>query len=208
MGGMAAFIPAKDPAQAELVLAKVRKDKELEAANGHDGTWVAHPGLADVAMEIFDRYIPASKPNQLHVRREQDAPVTQAELLAPCEGTRTEAGMRTNLRVSLQYMAAWMGGNGCVPIYGLMEDAATAEISRASIWQWIRNAKQLDNGVVVTPQLFLSMMQQEAAVVRAEVGESAWQQGQFEQAQTLLEQITTADTLVDFLTLPAYQALS
>lgn len=208
MGGMAAFIPVKDPARNEEVLGKVRADKELEASNGHDGTWVAHPGLADTAMEVFDRIIPAGQPNQLNVMREQDAPVTAADLLKPSEGVRTEAGMRTNIRVALQYTEAWISGSGCVPIYGLMEDAATAEISRTSIWQWIQNQKTLDNGKVVTKELFRQMLAEEREVVRKELGEERWQTGKFAQATQLLDQITTSDELVDFLTLPAYQFLA
>ncbi len=208
MGGMAAFIPAKDPAANEAILAKVTADKEREASNGHDGTWVAHPGLAATANAVFNKYLSAGKANQLHVSRAEDAPVTAADLLAPSAGERTEAGMRVNIRVALQYIAAWISGKGCVPIYGLMEDAATAEICRTSIWQWIKHGKTLNNGQLVTKELFAQMLQQEAAVVRAEVGEELWLQQQFERAQALLLQITTAEQLVDFLTLPAYELLT
>ncbi len=149
MGGMAAFIPAKDPQENQKVLDKIHNDKSLEANNGHDGTWVAHPGLADTAMEVFSAAL-GERTNQLDVSRSEDAPITAAELLEPCDGERTEEGMRHNIRVALQYIEAWISGNGCVPIYGLMEDAATAEISRASIWQWIQHGKSLDNGQQVT----------------------------------------------------------
>ncbi len=208
MGGMAAFIPAKDPVANEAILAKVTADKEREASNGHDGTWVAHPGLAATANAVFNNYLKDGKTNQLHISRSEDAPVTAADLLAPSAGERTEAGMRINIRVALQYIAAWISGKGCVPIYGLMEDAATAEICRTSIWQWIKHGKTLNNGQLVTKELFAQMLQQEAAVVREEVGEELWQQQQFERAQALLLQITTADQLVDFLTLPAYELLT
>ena len=206
MGGMAALIPAKDPQQNKAILAKVTADKELEASNGHDGTWIAHPGLAATAGAVLNKHL-GDKPNQLHVLREQDAAVTAADLLAPCEGERTETGMRTNIRVALQYLAAWISGKGCVPIYGLMEDAATAEISRASIWQWIQHGKTLSNGQLVTKQLFASMLDEEAEVVKAEVGADVWTSQNFERAKSLLLDITTADELVDFLTLPAYDLL-
>ena len=131
MGGMAAFIPSKDATENQQILAKVRADKTLERDNGHDGTWIAHPGLADTVREVFVDGMAAD--NQLQVLRDQDNDIDQALLLQPCEGERTEAGMRTNIRVSLQYIAAWLDGKGCVPIYGLMEDAATAEISRLNL---------------------------------------------------------------------------
>lgn len=207
MGGMAAFIPAKDPVKNEAVLARVKADKELEANNGHDGTWVAHPGLADTAMEVFNRIIPEGNPNQLHVLREKDI-ITAKDLLEPSTGTRTDVGMRTNIRVALQYIEAWISGNGCVPIYGLMEDAATAEISRTSIWQWIQHNKSLDDGRVVTKDLFRKMLSEEKQVVEKEVGSDRWLSGRFEKACELLDQITTADELVDFLTLPAYECLA
>lgn len=206
MGGMAAFIPSKDATENQQILAKVRADKTLERDNGHDGTWIAHPGLADTVREVFVEGMAAD--NQLQVLRDQDNDIDQALLLQPCEGERTEAGMRTNIRVSLQYIAAWLDGKGCVPIYGLMEDAATAEISRASIWQWIRHQKTLSDGTIVSKQLFRDYLQQEAAVVRQHVGEQRWQNEPFAEALQLLEDITTADELVEFLTLPGYQKLA
>ncbi len=207
MGGMAAFIPSKDPKENEAVLKKVHADKELEAKNGHDGTWIAHPGLADTALEVFNKYIPQGQPNQLDVLREQDPPITAADLLAVPEGERTEEGMRTNIRVSLHYLEAWISGNGCVPVYGLMEDAATVEISRASIWQWIQNGKSLSNGKKVTKELFREMLDEELQIVRGEVGEARFKDGQFRQAAELMDQMTTDDELKDFLTLPAYELL-
>ncbi|PVZ83232.1 malate synthase A [Serratia sp. S1B] len=207
MGGMAAFIPSKDPEQNEVVLSKVRADKELEANNGHDGTWVAHPGLADTVMEVFNRIL-GERQNQLEVMRENDAPITAAQLLQPCDGERTEAGMRANIRVAVQYIEAWISGNGCVPIYGLMEDAATAEISRTSIWQWIHHQKSLSNGQLVTKVLFRQMLEEEMLVVRQEVGEARYSAGRFEQAARLMERITTQDELIDFLTLPGYELLA
>lgn len=207
MGGMAAFIPAKDAEQNAAILAKVHADKELEASNGHDGTWVAHPGLAATANAVFAKYLIGNKQNQLDISRQSDAEITAAQLLAPCEGERTEEGMRTNIRVALQYIAAWLSGKGCVPIYGLMEDAATAEISRTSIWQWIKHGKSLSNGKLITKALFAAMLEQEAKIVRSEVGETNWAEQNFVRAQQLLLDITTSEQLVDFLTLPAYQLL-
>ncbi|TXY29228.1 malate synthase A [Vibrio mimicus] len=206
MGGMAAFIPAKDPAVNEQVLQKIRGDKMLEATNGHDGTWVAHPGLADTAMAVFDEVLGERK-NQLNVSRMADAPISAADLLAPCDGPRTEQGMRHNIRVALQYIEAWISGNGCVPIYGLMEDAATAEISRASIWQWIQHGKTLDNGKVVTNDLFRDYLKQEIEVVKGEIGESRFAQGRFVEAADLMERLTTSQELTNFLTIPGYDYL-
>ncbi|MDR2165605.1 MAG: malate synthase A [Zoogloeaceae bacterium] len=206
MGGMAAFIPTKDAAQNAGVFAKIHADKELEAGNGHDGTWIAHPGLAETATAVFDAVL-GKRANQLDVLREEDAPVTAAMLLEPCDGERTEAGMRANIRVALQYIEAWISGNGCVPIYNLMEDAATAEISRTSIWQWIRHEKRLSNGKTVTRALFSEFLQEETQVVRREVGETRFQEGRFAEAAELLERLTTADDPADFLTLPGYDKL-
>ncbi|MBY7820750.1 malate synthase A [Vibrio fluvialis] len=207
MGGMAAFIPAKDPAENAKVLEKIRNDKMLEATNGHDGTWVAHPGLANTAMEVFNLVL-GERSNQLDVSRMSDAPIHAEELLEPCDGPRTEAGMRHNIRVALQYIEAWISGNGCVPIYGLMEDAATAEISRASIWQWIQHGKSLDNGQQVTKQLFRDYLAEEIEVVKAEIGEQRFNAGRFEEAAQLMETLTTSDELTNFLTIPGYDYLA
>jgi malate synthase len=207
MGGMAAQIPIKnDPAANEAALAKVRADKEREAGDGHDGTWVAHPGLVPIAMEIFDRLMPT--PNQLH-RKLDGVEIRAADLLAVPEGAITEAGLRNNVNVSLQYMASWLGGNGCVPIYNLMEDAATAEIARSQVWQWIRHPRGvLDDGRRITVALFRGILGEELARLRAQQGEAAFSAGQFERAAGLLDSITTAETFEAFLTLPAYRALS
>jgi malate synthase len=207
MGGMAAFIPSKDPEQNRIVTEKVLADKTLEATNGHDGTWVAHPGLADLAMQVFDKHIRQGHPNQLDVSRASDPPTTAAMLLEVPSGERTEAGMRTNIRVSVQYLEAWISGTGCVPIYGLMEDAATAEISRTSIWQWIQTGQTLSNGKKVTRELFRAMLNEELQVVRSEVGEARFQDGRYREAAELMDRLTTAPELTEFLTLPAYEAL-
>ncbi|WP_341501818.1 malate synthase A [Gallaecimonas sp. GXIMD4217] len=203
MGGMAAFIPARDPERNQWVLNKVRQDKELEARNGHDGTWVAHPGLADTARAVFDEVL-GEGPNQLGQLRSDDGPITAAELLAPCGGERTEAGMRTNIRVALQYIEAWLGGNGCVPIYGLMEDAATAEICRAAIWQWLRHGKRLANGKPVTRALFEQLLAEEQARVREELGSDRFDQGRFGEAAKLLSRLVLSEDFIEFLTLPGY----
>jgi malate synthase len=207
MGGMAAFIPSKNAEENKLISEKVFADKLREVSNGHDGTWVAHPGLADLAMSVFDQCLPAGEPNNMHVTRAKDAPVTAKDLLEPCAGSCTEHGMRHSIRVALQYIEAWINGNGCVPIYGLMEDAATAEISRTSIWQWIRHQTVLDNGKPVTIELFRSMLKEEIEVVRKELGDAVYTAGRFVEAAKLLDKITTSDELVDFLTLPAYEFL-
>jgi malate synthase len=207
MGGMAAFIPAKDPETNAAVLKKVVGDKTLEAKNGHDGTWVAHPGLADTAMAVFNGYIGDGNANQMSVSRADDAVITAAELLEPCKGDRTEAGMRANLRIAVQYIEAWIQGNGCVPIYGLMEDAATAEISRSSIWQWIHHGKDLSNGKKVTVELFRELMAEEMDVIKNEVGEERFNAGRFDEAAKIMDRFTTSDELVDFLTVPAYDYL-
>lgn len=206
MGGMAAFIPSKDAERNQWVLDKVQADKQREAANGHDGTWIAHPGLADTVKAIFDQAL-GDRPNQLHVMREQDEDITAAQLLTPCTGERTEEGMRANIRVAVQYIEAWISGNGCVPIYGLMEDAATAEISRTSIWQWIHHRKTLQSGEVVTEALFRQMLKEELQVIRQELGDSRYHAGRFDEAASLMERITTEAELVEFLTLPGYRLL-
>jgi malate synthase len=207
MGGMAAQIPIKnDPVANEAALGKVRADKEREAGDGHDGTWVAHPALVPIALEVFDRLMPT--PNQRHVLRE-DIEVTAQDLLRIPQGLITEEGLRDNVSVSLQYMAAWLSGNGCVPINNLMEDAATAEISRAQIWQWIRHPSGvLEDGRKVTAELFRALLREECTRLRDRLGDSAYVGGRFDAAAQLLEQITTDSRFENFLTLTAYRALS
>lgn len=205
MGGMAPQIPIKnDPRANEAALAKVRADKEREASDGHDGTWVAHPGLVPVAMEIFDRLMPA--PNQLG--KVPDLEITAADLLQIPEGAITEAGLRSNISVSIQYIAAWLGGLGCVPINNLMEDAATAEISRAQIWQWIKHpAGVLEDGRKVTVELFRTLTREELNKLKASVGERVYVSGNFERAAVLLDMVTTAADFETFITLPAYRVI-
>jgi malate synthase len=201
IGGMAAQIPIKgDEAANEAALAKVRADKEREAGDGHDGTWVAHPGLVGIAREAFDAVMPG--PHQIHRRRE-DVSVTAADLLAfGPEGPITEAGLRTNLNVALQYLGAWLAGTGCVPINHLMEDAATAEISRSQVWQWMRNPKGvLDDGRDVDGPLVLAILAEELERVRA--GGGARPDGRYEEAAKLVEDLLADESFVEFLTLPA-----
>jgi malate synthase len=204
MGGMAAQIPIKDDAAAnDAAMAKVRADKVREVTDGHDGTWVAHPGLVGIAKEIFDHHMKSL--NQID-RARDDVNVTREDLLRPHEGTRTEAGLRHNIRVGVQYLEAWLRGNGCVPIYNLMEDAATAEISRAQVWQWLHHGIEIE-GEKLTTKRFGAIVVEEMQKVRAEVGEARFAMGKFLEARTLFEKLSTADTFEDFLTLPAYDAL-
>jgi malate synthase len=206
MGGMAAQIPIKnDPERNRAALAKVREDKIREATDGHDGTWVAHPGLVAIAMEEFDRHMPEA--NQIQKLRE-DVQVTAQDLLRCPKGTITEEGLRNNVSVGIQYMASWLGGNGCVPIYHLMEDAATAEISRTQVWQWVHHPKGiLEDGREVTLALFQTVMQEELAKLRSEFGETAFRQGHFEKAAELFASLISDETLDEFLTLRAYAQL-
>ncbi|MBS2022190.1 MAG: malate synthase A [Deltaproteobacteria bacterium] len=205
MGGMAAQIPIKDDAAAnEAALAKVRADKLREVTDGHDGTWVAHPGLVPVAMEVFDQHMRAA--NQLEQKHPEYA-IAREDLLAIHTGTRTEAGLRHNIRVGVQYLEAWLRGNGCVPIYNLMEDAATAEISRAQVWQWIRYGASLEDGRQVSKEMFLAMLPEELLRVRGEVGDARFTSGKFTEAAGLFETLSTAPRFEEFLTLPAYDRL-
>ncbi len=205
MGGMAAQIPIKnDPEANDRALTKVRRDKEREVSDGHDGTWVAHPGLVPVAREVFVAGIKGD--NQIDRLRE-DVSVTAEELCAAPGGTRSEAGLRENVRVGIQYLEAWLRGNGCVPLYNLMEDAATAEISRAQVWQWQRHGAKLEDGRTVDAALITAVIDDEMKVLRGQLGEARFAEGKFELARQLFEELSTAEELADFLTLPAYEHL-
>ncbi|WP_436642832.1 malate synthase A [Microbaculum sp. FT89] len=205
MGGMAAQIPnRRDPQANEIALAKVKADKEREAGDGHDGTWVAHPDLVPVAMEVFDRLMPGQ--NQLDNKRE-DVALGQAELLEIHEGTRTEAGLRENIRVGVQYIEAWLRGRGAVPLYNLMEDAATAEISRAQIWQQLRHSAALEDGRTVSTELFLKTLDDEMAGVREDLTAAVYDAGRFPDAIALFRDMSTSETFEEFLTLPAYELI-
>lgn len=208
MGGMAAQIPVKGDEEAnDKAFAAVRADKEREAGNGHDGTWVAHPGLVPVAMEVFDKHLSGGRTNQLDVARE-DVAVTAADLLTIPEGTITDKGLRSNIRVSIYYIAAWIAGNGCVPIYNLMEDAATAEISRSQIWQWIRHEKGvLDDGRNISIELFSVMLEEELTAIAEEVGIDAFAAGTYQEAAKIFANLVERDDFVEFLTLPGYELL-
>ncbi len=205
MGGMAAQIPIKtDAAANEAALAKVRDDKLREVKAGHDGTWVAHPALVAIARTIFDEHMP--RPNQIDRLRE-DVTVGQDELLSVPEGTRSEEALRHNVRVGIQYLEAWLGGLGCVPLYNLMEDAATAEISRAQVWQWIFHGAALQDGSVVTRERVASIVDEELARIRQEIGAERFDAGRFSRAKELFFRVATAPEFEDFLTLPAYAEL-
>ena len=205
MGGMAAQIPnRKDPQANQVALAKVTADKEREARNGHDGTWVAHPDLVPVAMDVFNALMPT--PNQLYVKRE-DVTVGQKELLEIHKGTKTEAGFRENIRVGVQYLEAWLRGRGAVPIYNLMEDAATAEISRSQIWQWLKFGATLDTGKKVTGKFFATCLAEEMKRVKQEVGVAAFAQGRFKDAVSIFKTMSTSKNFEAFLTLPAYKKI-
>jgi malate synthase len=206
IGGMAAQIPIKDdPAANEAALAKVRADKEREARDGHDGTWVAHPGLVALARAEFDRHMPG--PNQID-RGRDDVTVTARDLLTVPQGTITEDGLRTNVRVGVQYMEAWLRGLGCVPLYNLMEDAATAEISRAQVWQWVRHPKGiLADGRKVTLDLFRQVLREELEGLRRRFGDAPYRAGRYDEAAQMFDAIIANDRLEEFLTLRAYEHL-
>ena len=207
MGGMAAQIPIKNDEKAnEEALARVRADKHREATDGHDGTWVAHPGLVAIAMEEFDAVMKG--PNQIDRKRE-DVHVTAADLIAMPSGTITEAGVRNNISVSLQYMESWLRGNGCVPIFNLMEDAATTEIARSQIWQWLHSSKAvLDDGRTIDTNLFHQLMTEELDKIKTAIGAQQYASRRFQTAAELIDKIITDDQFVEFLTLPAYQYLN
>ncbi|MBM3554478.1 MAG: malate synthase A [Alphaproteobacteria bacterium] len=202
MGGMAAQIPIKDdPAANEQALAKVRADKEREATDGHDGTWVAHPGLVAIAKGEFDRTM--REANQI-ARKRQDVHVVARDLLDPPKGTLTEAGLRQNVNVGVRYTEAWLRGLGCVPLYNLMEDAATAEISRAQVWQQVRHGCKLEDGRKITKALLRKILKEELAKVKALVGEAAFKGGRYKDAARIFVELVEKRRFTEFLTLPAY----
>ncbi|WP_083322044.1 malate synthase A [Hymenobacter lapidarius] len=207
IGGMAAQIPIKnDPAANDAALDKVRQDKIREATNGHDGTWVAHPGLVPVALEVFNRLMPG--PNQIENKR-LDVQVSAADLVRAPAGSITEDGLKLNIDVAVQYLASWLGGNGCVPIYNLMEDAATAEISRAQVWQWLHTpGTTLADGRPVTTELYRSLVPGQLEKIKAQVGEEAYEQGHYLEAARLFNRLVMSEEFVEFLTVPAYEQLA
>ncbi len=206
MGGMAAFIPSRrDEDVNRIAMNKVREDKERESRNGHDGTWVAHPDLVPLATEVFTDVL-GDRPNQID-RQRDDITVTADMLLDTyVEGGQiTDAGIRMNADVAIQYLASWLRGNGAAAIYNLMEDAATAEISRSQVWQWVQNKATIETGDIVTPELERTNARQELGRMREEFGEEIYTQGRFEEAADLFEEVALAEDFPEFLTLPAYE---
>jgi malate synthase len=205
MGGMAAYIPNKNDATAnQKAMEQVRADKEREATDGHDGTWVAHPGLVALAKEIFDQHMP--RPNQID-RKLDDVEIKAADLLRVPKTGITEAGLRQNIAVGIGYLESWLRGVGCVPLFNLMEDAATAEISRTQLWQWIHHKARLDDGRQITPDLCLTIIDEEMAKFRLSVGDIQFKNGRYDEAARLLSDMIQSSRLVEFLTLPAYERL-
>ncbi|MFD2915228.1 malate synthase A [Psychroserpens luteus] len=203
IGGMAAQIPIKNNEEANAAaLEKVRKDKEREVKNGHDGTWVAHPDLVEVAMKEFDKYM--STPNQLQVLRE-DVHITEQDLVEIPQGTVTEAGIRKNINVGILYTEAWLRGHGAVALYNLMEDAATAEISRTQVWQWLKNEVKLEDGRLFTRTLFDDIFDNEVEKIITEIGQDNIVNTKFKLAIELFNKLVTQEKFEEFLTLPAYQ---
>jgi malate synthase len=208
MGGMAALIPSrKDPDANRRAVDAVRADKEREARMGFDGTWVAHPDVVGVARSPFDAVL-GDRPNQIAHRRD-DVHVTAADLLdtASTPGAITEAGLRGNVNVGFQYISFWLGGRGAAAINNLMEDAATAEISRSQIWQWIRHGATLEDGRRITRELVRTILDEEMARIRGEVGDEVWEKGRPDQTREVFELVALADEFPEFLTIPAYARL-
>jgi malate synthase len=206
IGGMSAYIPNKrDAAANQMAMDQVRADKEREASDGHDGTWVAHPGLVGIAKEIFDRIMP--QPNQIS-RKLEDVQITAADLLDVPKAEITEAGLRQNIAVGIGYLESWLRGVGCVPLFNLMEDAATAEISRAQLWQWVHHQAHLNDGRAITPELCLQIIDEELEKFRQSAGEAQFRAGRYEEAAKLLRDLIQSGRFVEFLTLPAYDRLN
>lgn len=206
MGGMAAQIPIRNDAEANAkAMEQVRADKLREANDGHDGTWVAHPGLVPIAMEVFNEQM--KEPNQIHNKRE-DVHVTANDLLALPNGTITEQGLRTNISVGLQYIEAWLRGFGAVPIFNLMEDAATAEISRTQVWQWIRHPEgQLTNGNDITLELVLKLTEEEMSKIEERIGQDDFANRRFTEAKQMFVDLISEETCSEFLTVMGYELL-
>ncbi|HEY0977917.1 MAG TPA: malate synthase A [Flavobacteriales bacterium] len=205
MGGMSAFIPIKDdPAANDAAMQKVRTDKEREARNGHDGTWVAHPGLVPIALDVFDRLMPG--PNQLHMKRQDDA-ITERDLLQPFHGAITEAGVRKNIDVAIRYVESWLRGFGAVAIHDLMEDAATAEIGRTQLWQWVYHGSKLDDGRTISADLVQTWITEGATAIEREVGSDGFHAGRYGNAVLALRELVATKEPTEFLTTPAYALL-
>lgn len=202
MGGMAAQIPVKNNEEEnEIAYAKVRADKEREVKNGHDGTWVAHPGLVPVAMQIFNEFMPT--PNQID-KKFEEYQISEADLLEIPKGTITEKGVRKNINVGILYIESWLMGTGAAALYNLMEDAATAEISRTQVWQWLKNKAKLDDGRIITKDLVLEWQKEELENIKEYVGADRYENGRFELATELFEELVFDENFQEFLTLKAY----
>jgi malate synthase len=207
---MAALIPSRKDAEAnERAIDAVRADKRREAGDGFDGTWVAHPDVVSVATEEFDSVL-GDKPNQID-RQRDDVDVKAEDLLdiGSTPGKRTEQGLRNNVNVGIQYISSWLRGNGAAGIYGLMEDAATAEIARSQVWQWVRHGAELDDGTKITPDLVRRLEIEELEKIRSEIGDDEWfqREGRPHESRELFERVSLADELEEFLTIPAYEQL-
>jgi malate synthase len=209
MGGMAALIPSRsDEAANDKALEGVRADKQREVDQGYDGTWVAHPDLVPTAREVFEQGL-GGRPNQLE-RQRDDVSVTPEDLVAlqDTPGAITEQGLRTDVSVGFQYVSFWLGGRGAAAINSLMEDAATAEISRSQIWQWVHHGATLaDDGRTVTPELVREILDEETAKIHGAVGDETWEAGRPDETRRIFEQVCLSDELAEFLTLPAYELL-
>jgi malate synthase len=209
MGGMAALIPSRKGNEEanQKALDGVRADKEREVSQGYDGTWVAHPDLVPVAREVFEKGLNGA-PNQLS-RQRDDVQVSAGELLdlSATPGQVTEQGLRTDVNVGFQYISFWLSGRGAAAINSLMEDAATAEISRSQIWQWVHHGVELEDGRTVTPELVRQVLDEETATIREQVGEKVWQGGRPDETREIFEGVALSGELIEFLTLPAYEYL-
>ena len=203
MGGMAAQIPIKNDLDAnEKAMSLVKNDKEREANAGHDGTWIAHPGLAPIALEAFNNVMP----NENQINEKMINPnITQKDLLKVPDGKITEKGLRDNIKVGLQYIEAWLLGNGCVPLYNLMEDAATAEISRSQLWQWLKHECSLDDGTVISKKILNNIFEEELNTIKDEIGLERFNNGKFQLALDLYKDMIFKKDFDEFLTLPTYE---
>jgi malate synthase len=200
---MAAQIPIKNNEEANTIaFNKVIADKEREANNGHDGTWVAHPDLVPIAMDVFDKYMRTK--NQIHIKRE-DVNVTEADLLEAPKGTITEEGIRKNINVSILYLASWLNGQGAAAIHHLMEDAATSEISRSQLWQWLQNEVTLEDGKVLNEKYYDRLAMEEFEKIKKLVGNKDYEKGKYKLAEQLLDILVVNQKFIDFLTIPGYK---
>ena len=205
IGGMAAQIPIKNDEERNAnAFAKVKTDKEREVKNGHDGTWVAHPGLVKLAMQVFDAHMPT--PNQMHVKR-SDVVITEEDLLEIPKGTITEKGIRENINVGIHYIATWLGGNGAVALYNLMEDAATAEISRTQLWQWLKNEVKIDNGLRLNSAMFHIIFEDELKTIEEQTGKLLFETENYQNAIQIFYKLVTAERFEEFLTTKTYKYL-